>query len=149
MISQPRNGPYIADRSNSTPYVNYYSTGQGSKILELVGIVLSFYIWGWGYWSRWSLGSDPFDISPHKLLEKVIIWCRGGSGFRTWRRLRTWRCKAKSRTPKDRSSTSGKRHSRERRAESGAESEDEEKKGGSSLLSKRAGWTIRWELLKL
>ncbi len=34
MIPQHRNGPLIADRSSSTPYANYHSTGRGSEALE-------------------------------------------------------------------------------------------------------------------
>ncbi len=34
MIPQTQNGPCIADKSSSTPYVNYHSTGRGSEALE-------------------------------------------------------------------------------------------------------------------
>ncbi len=56
----------------------------------------------WGCWSRWSLVSDPFDISLHELLEK-IIWQGYRSGSRC--KYRAWSGK-----PNGRSSTTNGRH---------------------------------------
>ncbi len=76
-----------------------------------IRIVPSFHIWGWGCWS---LGSDPFDTSPHELLEKVIVWrrseSRSGCRYRTWSGGLRARSGTRSGTPKGRSSTSDRRH---------------------------------------
>ncbi len=59
-----------------------------------VGIVPRSYIWGWGCWGRWSLGSDLFDTSPHEPLEKVIVWRRSGSRSGCRYKTRYWGLRA-------------------------------------------------------
>ncbi len=83
-----------------------------------VGIVPSFYIWGWDCQGYWSLGL--FHKSPPKFLKKVV-WRDYRSGSRS--RFRTWSGELNSR-----SFTTIRRHYRggivERRAETKKKRED-------------------------
>ncbi len=83
-----------------------------------IGIVSS--LCSWGYWGCWSLVSDPFDTSPHELLEKVI-WRGHKSGSRY--KYRAW-----SGEPNGSSSTTNGRHCSgervERRVETKKKRED-------------------------
>ena len=99
------------------------------------GIFSSFAIRG-----HRGLVPDPFDASPHELLEKVIIWSGSGSRCRAWSRGLKTRSGMRSETPDGRFSLW--RHGGDK-AESedkeGNEAESKDEAGGTSLPSKQAG----------